>query len=743
MTPNGDFSISATTTCSTLTPVAVKDHCVINVTFAPKAVGARNGYIIITDNDGGAADSMQVVALTGTGAAAQTSQKGVAQPQSATGLAGKQGIPLQTDLTVKGNVSVQAVLIPYEIGRRVFGREIAKNYAIVQLTINNKSSDAALIIQGAFIDYHEWALAGLARPQPNSQQTTCVDGTEQEVIKDTTIQSPNQACTIPSQVASVEARVARGQLLDFKPWTARNLIVNGLTFAGSVASAYAFSLKEQGYIRGIGAFNGTVVPGLGVFLPDGTVGQLNNISDFGYQTNKVIGKQGSDIIVCFFPIDRFLTPGFRRVFLYEPALLLSPYQVLLDKNARERIFEPRFGHVLVNPNDMLSELGIDTEDKRKELARDLPCFLALSKPPMPASDSTPPLEVAMETFAGSCKAGTGKDGIPNANQLAMLVTIGKVSLNSIRVVLDGVMTVEAGGIPAKIDSVEFDGGNSSSTVWTTPGVKKATIKGLYLTGGKVTIAEAAKLGITQISMIADGSTDQALNFSFNVSTPIPSGQELTFVVNKTDPKDATKIVSSMSYIFKVSYILEQPMVTKVEYKDSKITVTGTGFVGNTLNPLSAKLHPPTGGGDTTVTPSATSTATEIDLTPPALNDAGCWDVLVTVGTMTALSGHNSFAVEPNRAITSAKSGTAPNTIEVDGQGFVDTSKCTGGSALVFQLVPDKQGVKTITVEKLAIVSATKVTFDLPAAAKIGTWKVQVLPATGEAAPASVPLSLTK
>jgi hypothetical protein len=720
---------------------------------------------------------------------------GTAQPQTATGLTGNQGIPLKADLTVKGNVSVQAVLIPYEIGRRVFGKEIAKKYAIVQLTINNRSADAALIVQGAFIDYHDWALAGLTHSDPNSQQT-CVDGTEQEVIKDTTkVQSPNQACTVPSQVASVESRIARGELLDSQPWTARNLFVNGLALLGSVASAYTFSIKQQGYIKGIAAFNGTAVPGLGVFLPDGTVGQLNRISDFGYQTNKVISKQGSDIIVCFFPIDRFLTPGFKKIFLYEPALLLSPYQVLLDRSSRERIFEPRFNHVSVNPNDMLSELGVNNEEQRKHLASVLPCFLTLSRAPSadstnPAanspndgtvpttrskeSDSTKPptsspddgnapaaaskasdsskaltaLDEVMLNYAYSCKPGNptatagqtpSKDqpqesaGVitlpkPSVDDLALLMTIGKVSLNSIRVVVDGIMTVEVGAIPAKIDSVEFDDGNNNVALWTTPGVKKGTIKGLYLTGGKLTIAEAAKLGITQITMTTDGSTDQALRFSFNVSKPVPVGEKLTFVVSKTDSKDATKTVDSMSYVFVVSYTLGQPTITKVVYTDNKITVTGTGFADTTLSPLKVVLHPSSGGSDATVKPATTSTQTEIDFDAPlALKDPGCWEVKVTVGTTSAPSGNSSFPVLPVPTIkTATRVGKPPKTAEVTGSGFVDTSSCDG-SAIAFQLLEDKSGAVPVPV-KATITKGVTATFDLPAAAaKAGSsWSVQVL-----------------
>src|SRR5215213_10882482 len=68
----------------------------------------------------------------------------------------RNGKPLATQITVFGNVTAQAVLIPRVNARRIFGDEIANNYAVVEVNISNKSTDAALIIHGIFIDYSNW-----------------------------------------------------------------------------------------------------------------------------------------------------------------------------------------------------------------------------------------------------------------------------------------------------------------------------------------------------------------------------------------------------------------------------------------------------------------------------------------------------------------------------------------------------------------------------------------------------------
>ncbi|HKR61368.1 MAG TPA: hypothetical protein VJS64_16760, partial [Pyrinomonadaceae bacterium] len=53
------------------------------------------------------------------------------------------GLP---EITVNSSVHVQAVLIPRVDAKRVFGKEISENYAVIQLTVGNKSPTAAFIV---------------------------------------------------------------------------------------------------------------------------------------------------------------------------------------------------------------------------------------------------------------------------------------------------------------------------------------------------------------------------------------------------------------------------------------------------------------------------------------------------------------------------------------------------------------------------------------------------------------------
>ena len=58
-------------------------------------------------------------------------------------------------------------------------------------------------------------------------------------------------CTKPNQVASEEYRVVRGQALNAQTWTLRNGIVRGLTLAGTVAAAYAFTVSGTKYPKAV------------------------------------------------------------------------------------------------------------------------------------------------------------------------------------------------------------------------------------------------------------------------------------------------------------------------------------------------------------------------------------------------------------------------------------------------------------------------------------------------------------
>ena len=249
--------------------------------------------------------------------------------------------PQSTDPgTVADNVTVEAVLLPYSVSQHVFGKEVAKNYAAIELTISNHSQLASLIVESVFVDYSQWALSGWAFLKNSS--VSGAGGNDKK--------STYSAHAEPTQIASAEYRTVRGNLMDTQPWTKRNVTMRALEAAGAIATAYAFSINEQGIIRGIAAFNGQVIPAAKALWPDGTQEQLNRISDLAFKVNKVIPKNSSDIVVGFFPIDTLLTPGFKKLFLKSPSLLYTPYAVLFDPEYQKEL-RPFIKTMLGNPPD--------------------------------------------------------------------------------------------------------------------------------------------------------------------------------------------------------------------------------------------------------------------------------------------------------------------------------------------------------------------------------------------------------
>lgn len=680
--------------------------------------------------------------------------------------AARKGKLLSTDITVKTNVTAVAVLIPRVDVNRIFGKEIAENYAVIQLIVANKSSDAALIIHGIFIDYTGWALSGTT----SSSHATTVEGLQRER------EAQFQASTNPNHIASEEYRVVRGQLLDAQMWTKRNWTMRALTFIGSLAGASVFSFKEKGPLNTISAFNSIFVPNAQTLWPDNTVAQLNRVSDFGYQTNKVVPQQGSEVIVCFFPIDRFLTPGFRRLFLKSPALFFAPLQMLLDKTIEADV-NAVLGTNLGLGNSILGE----GEDPLSMLRKNLPCYLRIEKQqregrffaavnPIGSSDEweTKVADLMSQAKEDICLDDLGftkndkgvivtKPGStatdPDRRAFLLLDYISQMSLNNVKVVVDGVMTVDTTAIAAKIHEIEFDsvancGDDKTLCFWTDmeagKGIRSGTLHGSYLTGGKVEIAEAEALELTEVKTIAEGSSDQLLHFSFKLTKPIASGTKLHFIVTKplpgtpADAKDP-KTKDSLEWEYVVGYTYVGPTIDKVEFdaENSTLTITGAKFLNSADRPLVVVLHSP--GGKTV---EKKASADEVDVKSEKLvlpiediTEVGCWSVEVKVGGLLAqefppptTDRKTSFTILPSPALETAK--VNEETIVVTGTGFTVAKKCDKDPLVTFHLV--KGGDTQSEGKALTIVDdsdlPTKVTLHLPAKAKKqpGPWKIRVM-----------------
>lgn len=602
--------------------------------------------------------------------------------------AASHGLALPVETTVHDNVSVQAVLLPPGITKGLFGGAVSDRYAAIQLIISNHSQEASMILQSIFIDYSRWLLSGSAgdRPaaecQPRRPPPPQPGAKPEEAVPIPGCENPPEsyeAQTKPNQIASTEYRLPRGQLLNAQPWTARNITIRALEAAGALAAGYVFPFKEVGIAKGIAAYNGNFLPAARYFWPDSTVEQLNRISDLGFRVNTVVPRQSSAIVVAFFALDRFLTQGLKEIYLKSPAVFFVPHAALLDPKDKATM------------DRLLEEFGPGTAAKvRKELVSDL-------------------------------KAGKVSPG--SATQL-----LNRVSLNRVRVLVGGSMSVDLDTIPASIDAVEFEGAADAVQFWTEPGGKAGVVRGRFLSGGTVTIAEANRLGITDLATAAEGAGDTSLRFTFRTTKAIPPGQKLTFRVNKKN-KDG-KAVDGVEHQYQVEeYRLLPPEIGKVDLSGTALTIAGRRFFSTSDNPITVSLRPGSVAGVDPVSVKnfeRTPTQIKVDLAPLNLKPA-CWTPEVSVGTMTSPGSH--FAQPPKPRIkTAKKSGSR---IVVAGEDFIDLAAC--GKPLRFQLVEQKEGAEPAAASNVVILSANEAAMDLPAKPENAKWRVRILLAGVEAA----------
>lgn len=659
---------------------------------------------------------------------------------------------LRVRSNVFNNVTAQAVLIPASDARRIFGKELAERYAIVELNVGNKSEDAALVIHNVFIDYSLWPLSG-ARPDSAAlrAKAEAMDGRF----------GPYQSTSFPNHIASEEYRVVRGQFLNAQTWTWRNKILRWAEFAGNIAGAYTFSIKEQGFIKGIAAFNGVAVPGLRTAWPDTSLQQMNLINDVGFRTNTLVPKQGAEVIVCFFPIDRFLTPGFRKLFLKSPAIFFAPLQMLVDRSIEKdvrRILGDDLGLSLEAVN---AQSG---EDVLGALRRQLPCYLRVMKHAQEVHDRPDDKSVLGQIYQSASEdclgkfglveraVGTGDDAyrvldtegsaeaMKKLGAFMALDYFAQVSLNNVGVTVDGAMTVDTTAIPPRIVNVALDpdeacGGPDRECFWSVPAggsvVRTGTIEGAYLTGGTVAVAEGNALKITDVKTVSEGSNDQSLKFSFKLTESVPAGKRLTFRVTK--PKaGSTTTVDSQPFVIPVDFATAATVFTDASYDEDsgKLTLNGSGF---TRNGVVVDLVPPVGDALKNVALSADSDETTLLLTIPAAKRApGCWEARVTVNGRKAQPFARKFIDAPDQQPKLNTAKLKDDSIEVVGENLVDASAC-GGQELSFELVKEKPeaGDKPVKVDFDAkSLKPTGVTLDLSdeekEKLKSGDWKVRAL-----------------
>lgn len=654
-------------------------------------------------------------------------------------------------ISVRDNVDASAVLIPARDASRIFGPQIGQNYAVVEINVGNKSPDATFIIHSVFIDYKRWGLSGAA-PGDGESQDDDAAGPDHFAQ----YQSQNRS----TQVASEEYRIVRGEFLNAQTWRKRSWAMRLLTLAGNVAGAYTFSLNEQGIIKGIAAFNGVVVPGINTAWPDTSQDQVHRIDDLGFRTNKVVPKQAAEIIVCFFPIDRFLTPGFRKLFLKAPSLSFAPGLLLLDKTIKNDVVKVLGDDLGVTPET----LGETTaEGVFKSLKEKMPCYMNILQAAQVSSHKEKTVYGEMKQMGlDTCLYGFGlkrefdhagnftglRPDISTDPKVAgeqfigfktfmALDHISQISLNKMIITIDGSMTVDTTALAANIDSVTFDdvtgcAGTDSPCFWSplvAGGVRTGTISGAYLTDGKVSITGTGDVEVGEVTTVSEGSSDQRLRFSYKLTKGASNGG-LAFKVTKQS-RDSDKPITSQPFVLNITGPGQSsglppphPSVTNVTRKDaSTLVVEGSDFFSSQTYPLAVMLHNEANGDDVTVEPSSVTfkpegKGLEVKI-PNDASAAGCWRLTVKVGELPGQPPlNNGFTVAPTVSSVTRDG----NNIVVAGEGL-DALTCGGKPVTVTLINGDtklKLGKPTLTPTSATFALTTEATKKAD-----NTWTAQV------------------
>lgn len=588
-------------------------------------------------------------------------------------------IPLNATSTVNDCITVEAVLLPRKPAGMLFGGYVADNFAVIKTTISNHCANQQFILHNIYFDYSEWALSGVypnhctpaasgaaaapaaakaeaaeqakaavaaahpaaaAVPAASAAVPAALDAAAPEVnacpIKPAA--DPYTMGSLPGQVATVGALDVQDQEVEDSVFSPRNKVVQALTLIGQVAQGYAF-VGSAGAAQGIGAYNSAFVQNLSKLWPDRRLDQEKFLLSLGYRTDQstAIAKDDHGSYYAFFPLATFLTPNLQKLFLTDSAVFLNPAEAWLESGA-----------LGTGPwTDKRSPRG-----KKDELAplRDSLYNLAVA-----ARDSVTPAADADKGAAGvpaapaagaGAGAGAGAAAAPAAapvfdsavllaelaadcpgemcpysgdelkRVLAEKYLFAHASLNSVKIVARGIMTIDVNSVRPTIDKVAFDNEASGAALWTVPaaaaaakpaaaaagapvaaaaavpaaaaavpaaaaaapppaaaGPKAVTgeITGTYLSGGTVAITEfLAPNGDTdQTKYIAKGSlqavsaksTDASLAFTLNLAgTTMPSGTKLTFTVTRpaaaassSSSGTAPAPLVSNAYVYTVTY----------------------------------------------------------------------------------------------------------------------------------------------------------------------------------------------
>jgi hypothetical protein len=296
--------------------------------------------------------------------------------------------------------------------------------------------------------------------------------------------------TCPGQVATVGALDVQDQDTEDAVFSPRNKAVKAITLIGQVASGYAFIWSGDA-AKGIGAYNSAFVENVNKLWPDRRIDQEKNILSLGYRTDRstAIAKDDHGSYYAFFPLKVFLSPTLTRLFLDSPAVFLNPAESLFEYSLGRHDSNTATGTgISQNPDRntkkessritplvrMLLDLtdGIETQARSRFKPTETQATNKISQLLIDLASPCPKAPCPFLAKSQSDEAKNQDESAQDSNNnydlyriLAEKYLFQRASLNSVQIVVRGVMTVSVDSVPPTIDDVTCDKEKESAS-WT-------------------------------------------------------------------------------------------------------------------------------------------------------------------------------------------------------------------------------------------------------------------------------------
>jgi hypothetical protein len=515
--------------------------------------------------------SLLSISSEGQTAASGGTEDSATQPVSAATInsANKSGLSLTTISDLSASVGVESVLLPYSVVKRTLGKEIAEKYAVVSLIVANRDQKQGMILHSVMLDYSRWLFSG-----------SLPGVTDTEKVKTELWEQQNSS----TRVASAEVRTVRGDYQDAQLWNARNWIIHIATAVGATAGSLSYTTANDLFAPTVAVFNGSVVPAIGMIWPDNSQSQLNLLNDVAFRTNHVVAAKSSDIVIAFFPMDRFITPTLQKIYKEAPAAFFNPAELIFENPPRKfavKRLNQRVGKLLeeIEKMKVFSQSNICT-DEADHTCKTIQEALAVSIVKYQIAYDQATRQKVTDNPVLPCddpKKYALSEGV--CHNIALL---NRISLNNIRVIVGGIMTVDVSTVPATIASIQIVNENDPAT-WKSGHKLGGTIAGSFLSGGTISISgtdssggalDASSFGTVQIDRTT--ASDSNLPFSITFGKDIAAGSKLSFLITKVGQDKSTTVSSPFTYV-----VMSDPILTVDTKAPWKVGASVTGKLSGT------------------------------------------------------------------------------------------------------------------------------------------------------------------